>query len=42
MAAVDAIAERRETGTPALRDQFQRIVGTSPGRHGRTFSRSVA
>jgi AraC family transcriptional regulator, transcriptional activator FtrA len=40
--AVDAIADQCGMGTPALRDQFQRIVGTSPGRYRRAFQRSVA
>ena len=40
--SVDAIADQCGMGTPALRDQFQRIVGTSPGRYRRTFRRTVA
>jgi transcriptional regulator GlxA family with amidase domain len=40
--AVEAIAEQCGMGTPALRDQFQRIVGTSPGRYRRTFRRQLA
>lgn len=40
--AVEAIAEQCGMGTPALRDQFQRIVGTSPGRYRRTFRRQIA
>jgi transcriptional regulator GlxA family with amidase domain len=40
--AVDAIAEQCGMGTPALRDQFQRIVGTSPGRYRSTFRLRVA
>jgi transcriptional regulator GlxA family with amidase domain len=40
--AVDAIAEQCGMGTPALRDQFQRIVGTSPGRYRNTFRRRIA
>ena len=40
--AVEAIAEQCGMGTPALRDQFQRIVGTSPGRYRNTFRLGVA
>jgi AraC family transcriptional activator FtrA len=40
--AVDSIAEQCGMGTPALRDQFQRIVGTSPGRYRSTFRQRVA
>jgi AraC family transcriptional regulator, transcriptional activator FtrA len=40
--AVDVIAEQCGMGTPALRDQFQRIVGTSPGRYRSTFRQRVA
>jgi transcriptional regulator GlxA family with amidase domain len=40
--AVDAIAEQCGMGTPALRDQFLRMVGTSPGRYRRTFRREIA
>jgi transcriptional regulator GlxA family with amidase domain len=40
--AVEAIAEQCGMGTPALRDQFQRIVGTSPGRYRSTFRLGVA
>jgi transcriptional regulator GlxA family with amidase domain len=40
--SVDVIAERCGMGTPALRDQFQRIVGTSPSGYRRTFRRKIA
>jgi AraC family transcriptional activator FtrA len=39
---VDAIADRCGMGTPALRDHFQRLVATSPGRYRRTFRRTSA
>jgi AraC family transcriptional activator FtrA len=40
--AVDAIADQCGMGTPALRDHFQRIVRTSPGRYRRTFRQATA
>lgn len=40
--AVDTVARECGMGPPALRDQFQRIVGTSPGRYRRTFRRAAA
>jgi transcriptional regulator GlxA family with amidase domain len=40
--SVDVIAEECGMGTPALRDQFLRIVGTSPGRYRRTFRQEIA
>lgn len=40
--SVEAIADRCGMGTPALRDQFQRIVGTSPSRYRRTFQTKTA
>jgi transcriptional regulator GlxA family with amidase domain len=40
--SVDAIAEQCGMGTPALRDQFQRMVATSPGRYRSTFRRRSA
>jgi transcriptional regulator GlxA family with amidase domain len=40
--SVDVIAERCGMGTPALRDQFQRILGTSPSGYRRTFRRKIA
>src|SRR6202034_1347296 len=39
---VDAIADQCGMGTPALRDHFQRLVATSPGRYRRTFRRTTA
>jgi transcriptional regulator GlxA family with amidase domain len=39
---MDAIAEQCGIDTPALRSQFQRIVGTLPGRYRSTFRRSAA
>jgi transcriptional regulator GlxA family with amidase domain len=39
---VDLIADQCGMGSPALRDHFQRIVGTSPSRYPRTFRRRVA
>jgi transcriptional regulator GlxA family with amidase domain len=40
--AVDAIADQCGMGTPALRDHFHRLVGTSPGRYRRAFRGAVA
>jgi transcriptional regulator GlxA family with amidase domain len=40
--SVDAIADQCGMGSPALRDQFLRIVGTSPGRYRSTFRRRIA
>ena len=40
--AVDAIAEACGMGAPALRDQFQRVVGVAPGRYRETFRRRTA
>jgi transcriptional regulator GlxA family with amidase domain len=40
--SVDAIAEQCGMGTPALRDQFQRMVGTSPGRYRSAFRQRIA
>lgn len=39
---VDAIADQCGMGTPTLRDHFQRLVATSPGRYRRTFRRTSA
>jgi transcriptional regulator GlxA family with amidase domain len=39
--AIDVIAEQCGMGTPALRDQFLRVVGTSPGRYRNTFRQVV-
>jgi transcriptional regulator GlxA family with amidase domain len=39
---VDAVADQCGMGTPALRDHFHRIVGTSPSRYRSTFRRSIA
>jgi transcriptional regulator GlxA family with amidase domain len=39
---VELIAERCGLAPPALREQFQRTVGTSPSRYRSTFRRDIA